>query len=83
MLPPVPVRALYGALERPFDVVLSVGTTSVFPYIAAPVVQQVHAGRVAVEINPGTSEVSGVVTWRLRDGAAAALDALWARLGSP
>ena len=60
-----------------FDLVFSVGTTSVFPYIAAPVLDAHHLGRPSVEINPGGTDVSEFVTVKLPLGAAAALDAIW------
>ena len=82
MLPDGAVTALYEALEAHFDLVFSVGTSSLFPYIAAPVAAQVQAGRPAVEINPGSTDVSDMVTWRLRSGAADAMEALWSRLGA-
>jgi NAD-dependent deacetylase len=47
-----------------------VGTTSVCPYIAAPVHRANRDGKLTVEINPGTSEVSHVVHHRIRAGAA-------------
>lgn len=79
-LPAGAVARLHRALAEPYDVVFSVGTTSVFPYISTPVVDQVRSGGVAVEINPGDSGVSRIVTHRLRAGAARALGALWDRL---
>lgn len=82
MLPQAAIARLIDACARPFDLVFSIGTTSVFPYIAAPVVEQVRAGRPAVEINPGQSEVSRRVTWRLRARAADAMEALASRLGA-
>lgn len=81
MLPEGALGALRRALAAPFDVVFSVGTTSVFPYIAAPVFQQVRAGGLAVEINPGDTAVSHVVTERVRERAALALPALLAGPG--
>jgi NAD-dependent deacetylase len=80
MLPPGAVAALGRELERGFDLVVSIGTTSVFPYIAAPVVLARRAGHATVEINPGTTEVSQVVAHRMRSRAAVALDAIWYRL---
>jgi NAD-dependent deacetylase len=79
MLPPEKVERLYAELDRGFDIVFSVGTTSVFPYIAAPVVRAAYLGKPSIEINPGVSEVSRVVTVRLALGAATALDAVWSR----
>jgi NAD-dependent deacetylase len=70
---------LYTELERGFDLVFSVGTTSVFPYISEPVERAHQLGKPTVEINPGLTEVSHLVTIRLSLGAAAALDAIWKR----
>lgn len=66
--------------RRGFDAVFSVGTTSVFPYIAAPVWEAREEGALTVEVNPGTTEVSGVVDHRIQAGAAAALDMLFGLL---
>lgn len=73
LLPPDAVRRLMTELERGFDLVLSIGTTSVFPYIAEPVWQARRSGVPTVEINPGDTEVSEVVDLRLRCGAVEAL----------
>lgn len=75
-LPARAIADLTDELERGFDVVVSVGTTSVFPYIAAPVLQAASQGRATIEINPGESEVSEVVGIRIRTRAAVALDRL-------
>ncbi len=76
MLPYDRTRLLQEQLMHGFDAVFSVGTTSVFPYIAQPVVDARRRGMLSVEINPGASEVSHIVDYRLRMGAAAAMDAL-------
>jgi NAD-dependent deacetylase len=76
MLPLDRVRVLQEQLARGFDAVFSIGTTSVFPYIAEPIIDARRRGGLTVEINPGASEVSHIVTHRLRMGAAAAMDAL-------
>jgi len=81
MLPEEALARLYGVLERGVDAVLSVGTTSVFPYIAAPVLEAARRGVPTVEINPGDSEVSGRVRYRLRERAAVALPLLEDALG--
>lgn len=76
MLPLEAVARLEEELRRGFDAVFSIGTTSVFPYVAAPVLMARAWGAGTVEVNPGETEVSGVVDVRLRCGAAAAMDAL-------
>jgi NAD-dependent deacetylase len=60
-----------------FDLVFSIGTTSVFPYIANPVLDAYHFRKPSVEINPGDTDVTEFVTVKLRLGAAAALNAIW------
>lgn len=76
MLPRVALERLQRELERGFDVVVSIGTTSTFPYIAEPVVMASRLGLPTIEINPGQTEVTPYVGYRLREGAAAALEAV-------
>lgn len=76
LLPPLAMRRLTEATERPFDVVFAIGTSAVFPYIVAPVVHQARSGGAAVEIDPGETALSGLVRYRLRCGAAAGLTAI-------
>jgi NAD-dependent deacetylase len=73
------IRELKDQLREGFDMVFSIGTTSVFPYISFPVELAVQRGKPSVEINPDTTRVSRLVTCRLALGAAEALDALWTR----
>lgn len=78
-LPASALLRLEHALEAGFDLVCSVGTTSVFPYIAAPVYWARRVGVPTVEINPGESKVSGIVDFRIRAAAAQVLPALLVR----
>ncbi len=80
MLPELALARLYATTEEGYDVVFSIGTTSVFPYIAHPFVQARHIGALAVEINPSETQVSASAHLRWRCGAAAALSALMASL---
>lgn len=80
MLPVDVLRELDGELAQGFDVVMSVGTTAVFPYIASPIHAARALGTPAIEINPGRSEVSALCSHRLVMGAAAAFDELSRRL---
>lgn len=79
-LPERAVARLSAAMASPFDLVVSVGTSSQFPYIAYPVIHQLQRGLPALEINPGETEISEIVPWRLRSGAAESLSALWQQL---
>jgi len=70
------VRVLNRELSRGFDIVLSVGTSSLFPYIAEPVRMAERAGIPTVEINPGVTDISDVVTHKISGRAAPVLDAI-------
>ena len=83
MLPLDRLGLLEEQLMRGFDAVFSIGTTSVFPYIADPVIDARRRGALTVEVNPGTSEVSHIVEYRIRTGAAAAMDAVVQALDTP
>jgi NAD-dependent deacetylase len=72
------IAELRNQLSEGFDIVFSIGTTSVFPYISGPVELAVRRGKPTVEINPDTTRVSRLVTYRLALGAAVALEAIWA-----
>ncbi len=75
-LPPRKIARLQLEVAAGFDAVFSVGTTSVFPYIAQPVVVAQRQGALTVEINPGRTVVSDVVEVRLEMGASDALQAI-------
>lgn len=77
MLPEQKIEKLYAEVDRGFDLIVSVGTTSVFPYINEPVLAAKRAKTPTVEINPGETEISALVDYRLKMGAAEALSALW------
>lgn len=80
MLPSRGTGLLESELARGFDVVVSVGTTSGFGYIAAPVVDAKRRGATTVEINPGDTEVSELVDLKIRARAKPTFERLRARL---
>lgn len=79
MLPEAAIRELHHQMREGFDIVFSIGTTSVFPYIRSPIELASQRDKPTVEINPGTTCVSSLVQYRLAIGAAVALDAIWSR----
>lgn len=81
LLPPEKVELMQRELRRGFDVVFSIGTTSVFPYIARPVLEAKLFGKPTVEINPGPTLVSSEVGIKIPMRAAAACEALLHRIG--
>lgn len=73
------IERLQSELQKGFDVVFSIGTTSVFPYIRAPIYTAKSQGNVTVEINPCETTVSRDVDYRITLSAGEALDEIWTR----
>lgn len=82
-LPPAESSRLEREVATGFDVALSIGTTSVFPYIAYPVIATQRRGGLGVEINPGQTSISDWVDVKLARGATAALTAIERALEAP
>jgi NAD-dependent deacetylase len=79
MLPVDKCEILHRELETGFDIVFSIGTTSVFPYIAQPVLDASRRDIATVEINPGDTPVTPYVDYKFHSGAAVTLDEIWKR----
>jgi NAD-dependent deacetylase len=70
MLPHDAVARMHAEFEaRPPDAILVVGTTALFPYIIAPVVEAARGGRLTIEVNPGKTQLSPVVGYHLERAA--------------
>jgi NAD-dependent deacetylase len=82
LLPQDKYQLLKSQLDIGFDIVFSIGTTSVFPYISEPVFLARNQGKPAVEINPGITQVSKMVDIKIEAGAAQALDTIWTLFNS-
>jgi NAD-dependent deacetylase len=80
-LPAAALADLDRELAEGFELVFSVGTSSLFPYIELPVHAARRSGATTVEINPARTPVSDLVTHRIALGAAEALEAIWRRVG--
>lgn len=76
-LPEAKLRRLEAEMGRGFDVVFSIGTSSLFEYIVAPLRTAKAAGRITVEINPGVTGATDLVDYKIRARAAVALDRIW------
>jgi NAD-dependent deacetylase len=61
---------------RGFDIVFSIGTSAMFPYITGPMYEAIRCGKTTVEINPVKGELSHRVAYYLPMGAADALTQL-------
>lgn len=79
-LPEAAMARFIGALERGVDMVFTIGTSAVFPYIAEPVLWAARAGIPTIEINPAPTRLTPHVDYHLPLGAAAAMTAIMAGL---
>jgi len=77
LLPQAALRDLARELEAGFDVVFSIGTSSLFPYIAQPFVVAALQGVPTVEINPAATDVSRFAAHVVRARAKVAMHAIW------
>ncbi|MEM9192576.1 MAG: NAD-dependent deacylase [Myxococcota bacterium] len=80
-LPPDAVETMQRELRTGFDIVFSIGTSSMFPYISQPVLAAIRQGVPTVEINPGETDLSSMVSHRLKLGAGEALAAIEKAMG--
>jgi len=80
MLPDAALDRWRVEADQGFDVVFSVGTSSLFPYIVEPVVRAARHGIPTVEVNPGQTDLSRLVDVQLEERAAVALDVVAARV---
>ena len=75
------MQALHYLSTRDFDVVFSIGTTAVFPYISEPIDRARRRGKPTVEINPARTAISDEVRYRIPLGAAEAMERIRAGMG--
>jgi len=73
------LATFWREFSRGFDLVFSVGTSSLFDYITVPIELAHAAGIPTVEINPECTRVSHLMDFKITGGAAEVLDDLWNR----
>jgi NAD-dependent deacetylase len=78
-LPGDKLKRLWSELAAGFDVIFSIGTSSVFDYITEPIQLGRRLGILTVEVNPEPTRISRTVDIKIPAGAAVFLDALWER----
>ena len=79
-LPTEAIEILDREMRTVYDVVISIGTSSYFPYIVQPVVYAKQTGVFTIEINPAETTLSDVVDVKLSLGAAEVLDEIWKKM---
>jgi NAD-dependent deacetylase len=67
-------------LRQGFDVYIWVGTTSAFPYIQRPLYDALRREKTSIEINPGDTEISHLVNYKIKSKAASTLDSIWSQI---
>ena len=77
MLPPDELKKYDALMTAGIDLVVSVGTSSLFSYITMPVEIAAEANVPTVEINTGKTDISKLVTHRLEMECDEALAAIW------
>ncbi|HZF56792.1 MAG TPA: NAD-dependent protein deacylase [Polyangiaceae bacterium] len=81
ILPTKKVETYRRELDRGFDVVVSIGTSAQFPYIAQPVMVAASGGVPTIDINPERTPLADIVAVRLEMPAVGALQAITERMG--
>jgi NAD-dependent deacetylase len=76
-LPADTLNRLWAEVDAGFDLIFSVGTSSLFDYVVEPVRLGRRMGIPTVEINPDPTRISSLASHRVSAGAAEALDAVW------
>jgi NAD-dependent deacetylase len=76
MLPEEALETLDLEQQKGFDVVFSVGTTSVFSYVTSPIIMACRRGIPTVEINPEPTPISDLVSYRFAAPAGKTLGSL-------
>jgi NAD-dependent deacetylase len=76
LLPEGALRQLEMEQSKGFDLICSVGTTSIFPYVQEPMLIAASAGIPTVEINPEETPLSNVVDFRFPAPAGPTLEKL-------
>jgi NAD-dependent deacetylase len=78
-LPSEKLERLWQEFRVGFDVIFSIGTSSLFEYIVEPVQVGREMKIPTVEINPERTTISSMVDFKIRAAAAPALDLIWER----
>ena len=77
MLPTKALEAYYSAINDNLDLIISIGTSGIFPYIAEPVKIANYHSKPTIEINPTQTDISHLFTYQIEMKAAEAMDKIW------
>ncbi len=77
MLPTIALQRWQDEWDQGFDMIFSIGTSSLFPYIVEPIVQASFNDIPTIEINPEETDISRLFKYKIAKQAGAALTNLW------
>ena len=81
-LPRLVLEEFENEQKKGFDLVFSVGTTSLFYYVTQPIVAAVNQGVPVVEINPDETPISDIADFRFAGSAGQTLQQLLQAMGT-
>jgi NAD-dependent deacetylase len=76
-LPEEPFTRIQDALDQGFDLVIAVGVTTMYSYLARPILLARSEGLPTVEIGEVNTEVSDLVDFRFKGNTTAVLGQIW------
>ena len=79
-LPMDAITKFYDLIDNNIDLVISIGTSGVFPYIIEPVRVANNRSKPTVEINPTITDISHLFRYRIEMKAAEAMEKIWKKL---
>jgi NAD-dependent deacetylase len=80
MLPTDAITKFYELIDNNIDLVISIGTSGIFPYIVEPVRVSNSRNKPTVEINPTITDISYLFKYRIEMKAAGAMEKIWEKL---
>jgi NAD-dependent deacetylase len=80
ILPQEAIKRYYHILNSHLDLIISIGTSSQFPYIQEPVIFAAKSGITTIEINPEETSISPIVNYKISEGASKAMRNIWNEL---
>jgi len=82
LLPAKAIKKFYELIDSNIDLIISIGTSGIFPYVVEPVRVANNRCKPTVEINPITTDISYLFKYRIEMKAAEAMGKIWKMLGS-
>ena len=79
-LPSEPISKFYDLIDGEIDLVISIGTSGLFPYIVEPVRVANNRYKPTIEINPAATDISHLFKYCIEMKAAEAMGKIWKKV---